>query len=479
MFSPTYEKLVLDAGFKNWKRLYIDEFWAVQRAHLIGLAERGIVDAVTVRILAKAVDELQATTVWPDHIPPETEDLYFLFERHLGLKIGPERAAFLHTARSRNDMDNTIFRLRLKKELLGVARELLNTLREITARAQEVFNDLTILFTHGQPANVSTMGHYLTAFAGDFAQDLFAVLKAIDIVDQSTMGACAITGTGFPLDRERVSELLGFSGIVANTYRAISSTHWLTRPAAALEELLCDYARLAADLLHKSSSEVSLLNFPDTLIQISSIMPQKRNPVIIEHIRIQAGLAAGASASIRAIMRNVPYQDVNETSDAPVSILIDSLEIAISSTKLLREALLSVQTNNARVRQIAHTFGITTSELADTLVRRERIGFRDAHAICSVFVRNNSDKDIFRAAFKKCCGRELSLSDAEVEAALSPEGFVAIRKVIGGPALEGMVPVWRELESWIVECAATIAAIDDRNKTAAAALGQAWTRITA
>ncbi len=479
MFSPVYETLVLDAGYRNWKRLYLDEFWAVQRAHLVGLAERGIVDAATARAIGRAVDELEAAIAWPDHVPPETEDLYFHFERELGLKVGRERAAFLHTARSRNDMDNTIFRLCLKKKLADFARELLAALRDFIARARETSDDLTILFTHGQPANVSTMGHYLSAFAGDFAQDLRGLLNAIDAVDRSTMGACAITGTGFPLDRERVAELLGFPGMVTNTYRAISSAHWLTKPAAAIEELLCDYTRIAADLLHKASSEVGIVSFPDALIQISSIMPQKRNPVIIEHIRIQAGLAAAASASVRELMRNVPYQDVNEASDAPVSVLIDSLATASSATSLLREALINMRPNDERVRRIALDFGVTTTELADTLVRREGVGFRDAHAACSAFAGSGGDKAALRTAFAKGCGRELTLSDAEIEEALSPEGFVAVRKLPGGPAPEGMAPVFGELDSWAADCAAAIAAIDARNGKARASLAEAWARIVA
>jgi argininosuccinate lyase len=267
--------------------------------------------------------------------------------------------------------------------------------------------------------------------------------------------------------------------MVTNTYRAISSAQWLTRPAAALEELLRDYTRIAADLLHKASSEVGIVSFPDSLIQISSIMSQKRNPVIIEHIRIQAGLAAAASASVCELMRNVPYQDVNEASDAPVSVLIDSLAMASSATVLLREALLNVRPNDERVRRIALDFGVTTTELADTLVRREGIGFRDAHAACSAFAGSGGDKAALRAAFAERCGRDLTLSDAEIEEALSPEGFVAVRKVPGGPAPEGMAPVLGELDSWAADCAASIAAIDARNEKAGADLAEAWARIVA
>jgi Argininosuccinate lyase len=339
---------VIDTAYRNWSRLYQAEFWAVQRAHLVGLAKTGIIEADIASALAAAIERLRATIAWPEAIPRGFEDMYFVFEHELETLVGPERAAFLHTARSRNDMDNSVFRLALRKQLLDLSRRMLDSLGAILDRARGSDGELTILFTHGQPANVSTMGHYLTAIACDLAEDLQGLLEALDTVDRSTMGACAITGTGFPLDRGLVAELLGFPGFVVNSYRAISSSHWLSRPAGALEELLLDLTRIAADILHKASSEVGLVRFPDELIQVSSIMPQKRNPVIIEHIRIQAGLAASASTGLRQLLRNVPYQDVNEAADAPVSALIDSLSLAASAIDLAGETLVKMRSDEHR-----------------------------------------------------------------------------------------------------------------------------------
>lgn len=477
MFSPIYQDRVIDAAYRNWTRLYQAEFWAVQRAHLVGLARKGIIEADTASELAVAIDRLQATIAWPGQIPKGFEDMYFVFERELETLVGPERAAFLHTARSRNDMDNSIFRLALRKHLLGLSHRLLESLRSILDRARESEGELTILFTHGQPANVSTMGHYLTAIAGDLAEDLQELLEAIDAVDRSTMGACAITGTGFPLDRGLVAELLGFPGFVVNSYRAISSSHWLSKPAGALEELLLDLTRIAADILHKASSEVGLLSFPDELIQVSSIMPQKRNPVIIEHIRIQAGLAASTATGVRQLLRNVPYQDVNEASDAPVSALVDSLALAASAMDLAGEALVKLRSDEQRVRRIALDFGVTTTELADTLVREEKIGFRQAHAICSAFARSGGDRKILRRSFEERCGRKMSLSADAIEAALSPEGFVAVRTLPGGPAPEGMKPVYPELAENLDRAKERILATESRIAEAARSLDRAWAEL--
>ncbi len=479
MFSSVYQDRVIDAAYRNWSRLYQAEFWAVQRAHLVGLAKTGIIEADIASALAAAIERLRATIAWPEAIPRGFEDMYFVFEHELETLVGPERAAFLHTARSRNDMDNSVFRLALRKQLLDLSRRMLDSLGAILDRARGSDGELTILFTHGQPANVSTMGHYLTAIACDLAEDLQGLLEALDTVDRSTMGACAITGTGFPLDRGLVAELLGFPGFVVNSYRAISSSHWLSRPAGALEELLLDLTRIAADILHKASSEVGLVRFPDELIQVSSIMPQKRNPVIIEHIRIQAGLAASASTGLRQLLRNVPYQDVNEAADAPVSALIDSLSLAASAIDLAGETLVKMRSDEHRARSIALDFGVTTTELADTLVREEKIGFRQAHAICSAFARSGNDRELLRRSFEERCGRKMGLSADAIEAALSPQGFVAVRRLPGGPAPEGMKPVYAELAENLDRAEGRILAIESRIAEAARSLDRAWAELRA
>jgi hypothetical protein len=136
MFSSVYQDRVIDAAYRNWSRLYQAEFWAVQRAHLVGLAKTGIIEADIASALAAAIERLRATIAWPEAIPRGFEDMYFVFEHELETLVGPERAAFLHTARSRNDMDNSVFRLALRKQLLDLSRRMLDSLGAILDRAR-------------------------------------------------------------------------------------------------------------------------------------------------------------------------------------------------------------------------------------------------------------------------------------------------------------------------------------------------------
>ncbi|MEI6387189.1 MAG: lyase family protein, partial [Spirochaetota bacterium] len=257
MFSPVYVKRVLGPGYDNWKRLYADDALAVHQAHLVCLVDKGIVDRAIGTSIARAMEAMKSDFIWPKSIPDGVEDLYFVFERELGERIGEEPAAYLHTARSRNDMDTTVFRLALKRSLLALAREVHAAIRTARRRAMGAGSEkLIVLYTHGQPANVSTIGHYLAAIASDLAESLEELIRSIGAVDRSTMGACAITGTGFDLDRPRLAALLGLGSIVMNTYQAIYTSHWLTPPATTLEALLSELVRVSAVLPRKSSCEV-------------------------------------------------------------------------------------------------------------------------------------------------------------------------------------------------------------------------------
>jgi argininosuccinate lyase len=472
-FPRVYVDYVLDPGYRNGRRLYYADFLAVHKAHLVMLAETGILPRTSAAGIKAAMADIEADSPFPDRIPDGMEDLYFAYEEELDRR-GVGNAASLHTARSRNDMDTTVFRLALKRGLRDLIGRFASLAKTILERARAGESELTILYTHGQPANVSTMAHYLTAFLLELLEGTESLITALASTDRCPLGACAITGTGFGIDRDRTSHLLGFISPVANSYQAIATSHWLTRPAQSLQLILSDAGRLAADMLHKAAAEVGLLVLPDDLVQSSSIMPQKRNPVILEHIRIQAGLAAGSCDSIVRLFRNVPYQDVNEAADAPVSQFLDSLSQARSCAALLGLAVSKVASDQRRARELALSFGVTTTELADTMVRACGVSFRTAHHACAAFVRSGYDKARLRDAFKEIAGSKLTFSDQEVDAILEPERFVAVRRTPGGPAPGGMASVYTAVQTAMARIDAALEEIDERGRSATADLEAAW-----
>ncbi len=342
MFSAIYVQRVLEPSYHNWRKFLIPEFFRVQRAHLVMLAECGILNSAAVVALKKGIDTIEQEFQFPEEIPTGMEDLYFVFEHELAQRIGSEQAGRLHTARSRNDMDTTVLRLYLKRRLLEIMRSLMEVSAILSSRIQKDGGEPIVLYTHGQPANISTLGHYLSAFYLELLEGGVQLSHAVQTLDASTMGACALTTTGFPIDRIRTAELLGLARPVDNSYQAVSSNHWLTYPAAALWSLLSDITRFVMDLSHKTSCEVGLMSFPDELVQVSSIMPQKRNPVILEHIRIQAGLGMSILNGIENLFHNIPYQDVNEVADAPALELDRALNFSLSCFDLFSEIIRSM-----------------------------------------------------------------------------------------------------------------------------------------
>lgn len=448
----------------------------IQKAHLCMLAERGVISQDVGRTLHDRLEWMTRNWQPPEQYPAHeaAEDLYFVLEQELARLEGEESAAWLHTARSRNDMDTTAFRMALREALIGLCRNMLDVWDRIEDRARKGADELTVLYTHGQPANPSTTEHYLTALLLDFAEDIEVLQKAIECVDSSTMGACAITGTGFSIDRQRVAELLGFSAVDLHTYRAIAGSHWLVAPAQAVQRIMLDIGRFIADLLHKSSAEVGLYSFNDDLVQISSIMPQKRNPVILEHIRIQAGQVAGCCNSIVGSFMNVPYQDVNENADALVSQFMDSMPLAGSVLDLLCAALEGMCANSERAEEICRAYGVTTTELADTLVRKKKIGFRAAHGICAVFAKSGGNLDVLRRAWQERSGEGLSWDDEEISGILDPRHFVEVRTTPGGPAVEGMVPVYAMLKKRRDAIADWVRLVQKRLALADERLADAW-----
>ena len=473
-FNKVYVDRVLDPAFSNWKKLYQIDALRVHRAHLCMLAETGIVTAGVAKALKAGIETVEATFIPPDRIPDGVEDLYFLFEKELGKVAGEENAAWLHTARSRNDMDTTVFRLALKRVMLEFLRSFAACCARLLERCRQGEGELTVLYTHGQPANPSTTAHYLSALLLDLLEDGKGLLDALSDVDRSTLGACAITGTGFSIDRARVAELLGMDGFVPNSYQAISTSHWLARPAQALRILMQDLGRFAADLSHKASCEVGLYDFPDDLVQISSIMPQKRNPVIIEHLRIQVGQASGLCTTIEELYRNVPYQDVNEAADAPISQLVQAYSYAGSALDLAEATFAGMRARPERARALALEFGVTTTELADTIVRQFGIGFRAAHGICAAFIRSGSDKEALRRAFAEKTGGILPWRDSEIDAILEPQHFVDVRATAGGPAPDGMRPVYRAAEAKLKALKAAIDGLNARRLAADRMAEEAW-----
>ena len=284
----------------------------VDRAHLVVAAEGSVFSADIARRLAAGLGALDRTP------PPETydsryEDYFFVREAALAEAVGPDVAGFLHVGRSRNDLDHTMFRMVLRERIDLLRTESLALARRLLNLARREQNTLIVAYTHGQPAQPTTYGHYLAAVLEILLRDVARLSAARADVDLCPLGAAAITTSGFQLDRQRGAALLGFAAPLENSYACIAGVEDLTATYSALEIIFLHLGRFVQDLGVWTGFDVGQLRLPRAWVQISSIMPQKRNPVAIEHLRLLASHTAGRARAVVNTLHNTPFTDINDS----------------------------------------------------------------------------------------------------------------------------------------------------------------------
>lgn len=227
--DPTYRDTVLAPLFDAAKDHYAGPVRAINRAHLVMLAETGILENSTAAAIAGALAGIDAELDLPAlQYTGEHEDYFFLVEAELKRRLGPDVAGALHTARSRNDMDHTVFKMVLREKTDGLLQQALAMAEALIATARRERDTLIVAYTHGQPAQPTTYGHYLSAVIEVLLRDMTRLGAARDALDHCPMGAAAITTSGFAIDRHRMASLLGFAEPLRNSYGCIASVDYVT-----------------------------------------------------------------------------------------------------------------------------------------------------------------------------------------------------------------------------------------------------------
>ena len=314
-FAPEYVTHVLNENFEDAKRLLLTPLMAMQYAHLAMLAETGIVSPADAHKLREALDSVNCAELQAVQYDGTYEDLFFYIERLIIEHAGEDVAGRLHTARSRNDIAMTTYRMRLREwvlDLLDSSLELRRALLDLVDRHRDT---VFVVHTHTQRAQPTTVAHYLLAVAEQLERDAPRLKGAYERTNRNPLGACAITGTGFPIDRHLTSALLGFDGPTTNTYGSIASVDYLLEAVSSAAVLLTGLGRFVQDLLLWSTAEFDYLRIGDGFVQSSSIMPQKRNPVALEHARVIGSKALGQAQAVVLTVHNTPFGDINDTED--------------------------------------------------------------------------------------------------------------------------------------------------------------------
>jgi argininosuccinate lyase len=437
-----YKENVLADCFEDAKRYFLEAYHEVDLAHAIMLAEQKIITETELRALLTTLRKLDFDSIRRAEYDGSFEDLFYYLQREITRNCDPDTAGKLHTARSRNDIDVTIYRLYLRRQTLRLLRETMNLRANFLNLVAQHHESLIPAYTHTQPAQPSTLAHFLLAMAENLGRDIKRLHRAFDNMNLCPLGAGAITTTGFPINRHRVAELLGFYAPTVNSYGSIASVDYFTETLGATSALLVNVGKFAQEFLLMATMEFNVIRLPDSYVQGSSIMPQKRNPVAIEHIRAIASKALGQSLGVITSVHNTPFGDINDVEDDLQPLIYNAIRDATRAVALFAGTIQSATFNLETLRRRAGENFITVTELADTIVRRENLSFRIAHSIVAKSVHAAIEQGgeithpILQTAAREILGHELSLSAADLQQTLSPENFVSIRTIYGGPAPE-------------------------------------------
>ena len=454
--APLYAETVLAPNFHEAQRHFLDALLEIHYAHTRMLARQGILTEAEEKKLRDGLDQLNRSEIAGAIYDGTNEDLFFYVERLLEQICGP-LAGKMHTARSRNDIAITLYRMTLRQELLELAAVIAEVRLAVLDLADRHIETVMPAHTHTQPAQPTTLAHYLLAVSEFLERDSLRIQQAFARANLSPMGACAITTTGFPIDRAFTAGLLGFDGLAENSYGAIAAIDYLTESASAVAVAMVNTGKLVQDLLLWSTREFSFVRLTDGYVQSSSIMPQKRNPVALEHARILASRALGESQAVLTCAHNTPFGDINDSEDDLQPLVFTLFEDASRALRLLAGLLRTAEFDRYRLAQRAGSDFMTVTELADTLVREAGLSFREAHTMVANAVNRAADDSpsgIATALLSQ--NGSLALSREAIERSLDPLHFVRVRRIIGGPAPEVVTAalsrardVQLRIETWI------------------------------
>lgn len=464
--AQNYKKNILEDCFEDAKKYFLEPLIQVDFAHAIMLGEQGIITEAEQKVILKALRSLNLEEINKAQYDGTFEDLFYYLQREITKNCDGDvdTSGKLHTARSRNDIDVTIYRLYLRPKLLELIEEAMTLRANLLNLASEHHETLIPAYTHTQPAQPTTMAHYLLAMAENLGRDIKRLQSAYENMNYCPMGAAAITTTGFPINRHRVAELLGFTAPTVNAYGSISSIDYFTVMLGAMSAMLVNIGKFAQEFLLMAMMEFNVVRLPDGFVQGSSIMPQKRNPVALEHIRAIASKALGESLGVFTAVHNTPFGDINDSEDDIQPLIYHALRDATRAVSLFAATLKSAKFNLETLRQRAEANFITVTELADSIVRKENLPFRISHKIvgnCVKIAYENKTEityELLQNVAKDVIGRELNFTEEELNQTLTAEYFVSIRTIYGGSApveTKRALGVERDLEStdgsWLVE----------------------------
>ena len=408
----------------------------INKAHVVMLIEQKIISQSDGAKLLQALNAKLNLKM-----ESSSEDVHMAVEEAVLEETGPEVGGNLHIAKSRNDQVTTAIRMELRKNLLDIMQTVVAFQENLAETAGKHVQTVILEYTHLQPAQPVTFAHYLLSRFDALDRDLQRLQGAYDRVNLCPMGAGALATTSFQINRERVAELLGFSGMVENSIDAVGSRDFILETIAALTIVAVNLSQFAEDLIVWSSPDFGVVEIPDDFTSTSSMMPQKKNPEVPEVIRARASHVLGDFVASAAAMKSMP-STYNLDFQEVTPKLWASIENVTASLKMLAALVPNLKVSNDVSAKALSSF-VAATELANILVREYDVPFRSAHKIAGALVKAllqakktfaDATPELLRKIAKEAAAIELSINVEHLAGLANPMKIVESHKVKGGPA---------------------------------------------
>jgi argininosuccinate lyase len=412
-------------------------FCQVDLAHTVMLTEQNIISREVGGKLLSVLLEIRERGVEGFPIDPVNGTLFYQIEAFLTEKLGEQIAGSVHTARSRLDQSATAQRLFERQSILQVMKRTHDLQAIIIELAERHRDTIMPSYTHMQQAQPGNFCHYLLSFVDRLQDDFDRCREVLARVNRSPLGTVGLSGTGWPIDRQRTADLLGFEALVYNA-KLGRDAQYAAEIVSCLSFIMSTVNELATDLHVWSTAEYAYVELDDGDCRTSSIFPQKKNPIVLERIRREAGLAVTWLASSLATFRGQGTGDHNIHS---VPFLHSSLQTTSNMLQLATGVMEKLKIKGARMDELLAVSWATASNLADIIVRDHGLCFRQAHSIVAELFRICKHEHITRAdvtmgvlqrASHAVLGRQIDMTQEKLYLALDPREFVRTRVSVGG-----------------------------------------------
>jgi len=436
-----YAETILEPSHLFMLEHYFSPLASTNKAWTVMLVETGIVAEDRGAALPNAILDLEAAG--PEAIgdfDPRDEYFYSHVERVLTERVGEEIAGEINIARTRPE---PLTRLLLRSRLLDLCDALAGFCGNLLTLAEREADTVMPQWTHFQPAQISTLGHHLVGIENLLARDFDRLRAAYRTTNRCTLGCGALAGTSYPIDRQLVSDLLGFDGFQENTIDCVAAADYVLETATATAGLMVSLSRLCQDLWIWHTEEFGLIEVGDEYAGSSSMMPQKKNAYVFEFVRARAAHAIGDAAAALGTLRAANFQDLKDVEEEVVTPVVRSLDEAARALRLLDGSIRSMQINRELMLERARRSFATATELAAAIHRRGGLSYRTAHRVVANLVLRASrlgrdardiDLALLNESARDLLGHELEIDEDRFRTALDPVAFVAAHAVTGGPA---------------------------------------------